>query len=156
MDAELKRILDERLARGEIDIEEHTRLVERLQGSGGKQYAVVLNAPSNSKIETIKVVRESTGAGLKEAKQLVEAAPVLIAEGLDRSGAEAIARNLLDIGARAEVAGQDSSSLSAARQAAAQARVQTASGCLLFVVAALAMLLLLAGVLPAEAASFPR
>ncbi len=87
MDGDLKRILDERLAKGEIDIAEHKRLVDRLEGSGEKQYAVVLQAPAASKIETIKVVRESVGAGLKEAKQLVEAAPVVIAEGLDRSGA---------------------------------------------------------------------
>jgi ribosomal protein L7/L12 len=155
MDPALKRILDERLARGQIDSQEYDRLARKIEGSNVKLYGVLLNAPSSSKIETIKAVREATGCGLKEAKLLVESAPVLIAEGIDRDAAGAIVQNLLDIGARADLAAYDSPALIPGRQVAAQARAQAASGCLM-ALALLLALVLLAGMLPAETAAFTR
>ena len=153
MDPQLKRILDERLARGEIDLDEHKRLSERVEESNDKLYGVLLNAPSSNKIQTIKMVRAATGAGLKEAKLLVEAAPVVIAEGIDRDAAGAIVQNLLDIGARADLAPYDSPALIPGRQVAAHARTQAASGCLV-AIATLMALLALAAVLPTKLAGF--
>ena len=121
--------------------------MDRSEASGGGAYGVLLNAASSSKIETIRVVRASAGVGLKEAKLLVEAAPVVIVDAIDRDAASAIVENLLDIGARAELAPQDSPILTPGRQAAAQVRTQAASGCLILL-ALLLTSLALAGMLP--------
>ncbi|MCB1020436.1 MAG: ribosomal protein L7/L12 [Bryobacterales bacterium] len=153
MDEDLRRTIDARLANGEIDFEEHRKLLEAL-GAGeksapGDAFAVVLHAASpTSKIGTIKVVREATGLGLKQAKQLVEAAPALVAEGLDRAAAQALARNLSDIGARAEAVVAHARSLELPRAAALKAQAQASSGCLLLVAA-----VLIAAMLPAIAAA---
>ena len=155
MDPALKRILDERLARGEIDIQEYDRLSAKMEGMGPRLCGVILNAASGNKIQTIKAVREATGCGLKEAKLLVESAPVVIAEGIERDTAGALVQNLLDIGARADLAPYDSASLIPGRQVAARVRAEAASGCLVPLLLLIA-LLLLSGVLPAVAAPLPR
>ena len=56
-----------------------------------------------AKINVIKVVRELTGLGLKEAKDLVEAAPKPVKEGLDKAAAEDMKKKLVDVGATVEV-----------------------------------------------------
>jgi len=155
MDPDLRRIVDERLARGEIDFEEHRRLLSDLERADGPPrdggYSVLLRAASRTnKIATIKVVREAAATGLKEAKNLTEAAPVVLADGIDREAADSIVRDLLDVGARAEAVPADSRSLDAPRGTAAHARAQAASGCLVWMILFPA-LALLAGVLPAVA-----
>jgi large subunit ribosomal protein L7/L12 len=55
------------------------------------------------KIKVIKVVREITGLGLKEAKELVEAAPKLVKEGIPKEEAEGIKAKLEEAGAKVEV-----------------------------------------------------
>ena len=67
------------------------------------EFDVVLEAFGANKINVIKVVRELTGLGLKEAKDLVEAAPTPVREGVPREEAETAAGNLSDAGATVDV-----------------------------------------------------
>ena len=67
------------------------------------EFDVVLKAAGASKLNVIKVVRELTGLGLKDAKDLVEAAPKAIKEGVAKDEAEKIAEQLKAAGAEVEV-----------------------------------------------------
>lgn len=67
------------------------------------EFDVVLTSAGASKIGVIKVVRELTGLGLKEAKELVEAAPKAIKEGASKEDAEAIKAKLEEAGAQVEI-----------------------------------------------------
>jgi large subunit ribosomal protein L7/L12 len=64
------------------------------------EFDVVLEAAGANKIAVIKVVREMTGLGLKEAKDLVEGAPKAVKEGLPKADAEAAAKKLEEAGAK--------------------------------------------------------
>ncbi len=66
------------------------------------EFAVVLEAgfPADKKIAIIKVVRELTGLGLKEAKDLVEGAPKPVKEGVDKATGEKMKKQLEDQGAK--------------------------------------------------------
>ena len=85
--------------------------VAMMQGGGGgaapaeeaveqDSFDVVLEADGGKKIQVIKVVRELTGLGLKEAKDAVEAAPKAILEGVDKEKAEAAKAKLEGEGAK--------------------------------------------------------
>lgn len=63
-------------------------------------YNVELTAAGGNKIAVIKVVRESTGKGLKEAKDLVDAAPKVIKEGATKEEADALKKQLEEAGAQ--------------------------------------------------------
>ena len=67
------------------------------------EFDVVLKAAGASKLNVIKVVRELTGLGLKDAKDLVESAPKTIKEGIAKDEAEKIAEQLKAAGAEVEV-----------------------------------------------------
>lgn len=67
------------------------------------EFDVVLTNPGASKINVIKVVREITGIGLKEAKELVDNAPKAIKEKVSKEEAEAIQAKLSDAGANVEL-----------------------------------------------------
>ena len=67
------------------------------------EFDVVLTAAGASKLNVIKVVREVTGLGLKEAKELVESAPKAVKEGLSKADAEALQKQLTDAGASVEL-----------------------------------------------------
>ena len=67
------------------------------------EFTVVLAAAGENKVNTIKAVREVTGLGLKEAKDLVDGAPKPIKEGVNKADAEAIKKKLEDAGAKVEV-----------------------------------------------------
>ena len=67
------------------------------------EFDVILQAAGANKINVIKVVREITALGLKEAKDLVEAAPKAVKEGVSKEEAEAIRAKLADAGATVEV-----------------------------------------------------
>ncbi len=64
------------------------------------EFDVVLEEAGANKIAVIKVVREMTGLGLKEAKDLVEGAPKAVKEGLPKADAEAAAKKLTEAGAK--------------------------------------------------------
>ena len=67
------------------------------------EFDVILQAIGGNKINVIKVVREVTALGLKEAKDLVEAAPKAIKEGVSKEEAETVRQKLVDAGATVEV-----------------------------------------------------
>jgi large subunit ribosomal protein L7/L12 len=67
-------------------------------------FDVILKAPGGAKIQVIKVVREITGLGLKEAKGLVDEAPKPVKEGASKEDAEEILAKLVAAGAEAEIA----------------------------------------------------
>jgi large subunit ribosomal protein L7/L12 len=67
------------------------------------EFTVVLAGAGAEKIKVIKVVRELTGLGLKEAKELVDGAPSNVKEGIEKAEAEAIKKSLEDVGAVVEL-----------------------------------------------------
>ncbi len=67
------------------------------------EFTVVLTACGDSKVNVIKAVREITGLGLKEAKDLVDGAPKSVKEGVSKADADAILKKLVDAGAKAEI-----------------------------------------------------
>ena len=67
------------------------------------EFDVVLKEAGDQKIKVIKVVREATGLGLKEAKELVDGAPKNLKEGISKDDAEKLAAELKEAGAEVEV-----------------------------------------------------
>jgi large subunit ribosomal protein L7/L12 len=67
------------------------------------EFTVMLTGIGESKVNVIKAVRELTGLGLKEAKDLVDGAPKAVKEGIPKAEADAAAKKLTDAGAKAEV-----------------------------------------------------
>ncbi len=67
------------------------------------EFDVVLAAAGDKKIDVIKVVREVTGLGLKEAKDLVEGAPKPLKQGVAKADAEALKKKLEEVGAKVEL-----------------------------------------------------
>jgi large subunit ribosomal protein L7/L12 len=63
----------------------------------------LVSFPADKKINIIKVVREVTSLGLKEAKDLVEAAPKAVKEGVPKAEAEAIRKKFDEVGAKVEI-----------------------------------------------------
>ncbi|UPT73934.1 MAG: 50S ribosomal protein L7/L12 [Elusimicrobiota bacterium] len=72
-------------------------------GEEKTEFTVVLANAGTNKINVIKVVRELTGLGLKEAKDLVEAAPKPVKEGLAKAAAEEMKKKLAEAGATVEL-----------------------------------------------------
>ena len=67
------------------------------------EFNVILAAAGANKVSVIKAVRGATGLGLKEAKDLVEAAPAAIKEGVSKAEADALKKELEEAGATVEV-----------------------------------------------------
>jgi len=67
------------------------------------EFDVVLASAGSEKIKVIKVVRELTGLGLKEAKEVVDGAPKTLKEGIAKEEAEAIKAKLSEVGATVEI-----------------------------------------------------
>ena len=67
------------------------------------EFDVVLASFGAKKLDVIKVIREITGLGLKEAKDLVEAAPKTVKEGLSKEDAEALKEKIVATGAEVEI-----------------------------------------------------
>jgi len=68
-----------------------------------EEFDVVLTAAGDKKIQVIKVVRELTGLGLKEAKDLVDGAPKAVKEGINKAEAEEIKKKLEEVGGSVEL-----------------------------------------------------
>lgn len=66
------------------------------------EFDVILTGAGANKVGTIKIVRELTGLGLKEAKDLVDGAPKTLKEGISKADAEAMVKKLVEAGATAE------------------------------------------------------
>ena len=67
------------------------------------EFTVILNAAGENKVNVIKAVRELTGLGLKEAKDLVDGAPKPVKEGISKADADAAKKKLEEAGAKVEV-----------------------------------------------------
>lgn len=67
------------------------------------EFSVILTGAGDNKVNTIKIVRQITGLGLKEAKDLVDGAPKAVKEGVSKADADAVAKQLIEGGATAEV-----------------------------------------------------
>lgn len=67
------------------------------------EFNVILAKAGDNKINVIKVVREITGLGLKEAKDLVEGAPKAVKEGIAKDAAEELKKKLMEAGATVEI-----------------------------------------------------
>ncbi len=66
-------------------------------------FDVILKAPGGSKLAVVKLVKDLTGLGLKEAKELVDGAPKAVKEGVAKDEAEALKKQLEEAGAEVEV-----------------------------------------------------
>ncbi len=67
------------------------------------EFTVMLLAAGEKKVEAIKVVRAATGLGLKEAKDLVDGAPKAVKEAIPKADAEALKKQLEEVGAKVEI-----------------------------------------------------
>ena len=67
-------------------------------------FNVILKAPGANKLGIVKIVKELTGLGLKEAKDLVDGAPKPVKEGVDKATAEELKNKLAEAGAEVEIA----------------------------------------------------
>lgn len=72
-------------------------------GEAQTEFDVILTAAGGSKLAVVKLVKELTGLGLKEAKELVDGAPKPVKEGISKEEAEAFKTQLTDAGAEVEV-----------------------------------------------------
>ena len=78
-------------------------------GDGGaeaeekSEFDVILTAPGGSKLQVVKAVKELTGLGLKEAKEIVDSAPKAVKEGVGKDEAEGIKKSLEEAGAEVEL-----------------------------------------------------
>lgn len=73
-------------------------------GEEKTEFDITLSEAGGEKIKVIKIVREVTALGLKEAKELVESAPKLLKQGVKKDEADEIKRKLEEVGAKVEVA----------------------------------------------------
>jgi large subunit ribosomal protein L7/L12 len=67
------------------------------------EFSVILTAAGDKKIQVIKVVRELTGLGLKEAKDLVDGAPKAVKEGVNKAEAEEVKKKIEEVGGSVEL-----------------------------------------------------
>ena len=76
-------------------------------GGGGEQekstFDVILKSPGGAKLAVVKLVKELTGLGLKEAKELVDSAPKAVKEGIAKEEAEGLKKQLEETGAEVEL-----------------------------------------------------
>ena len=67
------------------------------------EFDVVLTAPGGSKLAVVKLVKELTGLGLKDAKEIVDSAPKAVKEGVPKDEAESVKKQLEEAGAEVEL-----------------------------------------------------
>jgi large subunit ribosomal protein L7/L12 len=72
-------------------------------GEEKTEFDVVLKAAGGSKLAVVKLVKELTGAGLKEAKEMVDGAPATLKEGVAKDEAEGLKKSLEEAGAEVEI-----------------------------------------------------
>ena len=72
-------------------------------GAEKTEFDVILKAAGGSKLAVVKLVKELTGAGLKEAKEMVDSAPATLKEGVAKDEAEGLKKSLEEAGAEVEI-----------------------------------------------------
>ena len=108
--SDLAKIVDELSALTVIEAAQLSKLLEEKWGVSAaapaaeqEEFSVVLLEAGEKKINVIKEVRAITGLGLKEAKDLVEAAPKAVKEGVNKTEAAELKKKLEDAGAKVEL-----------------------------------------------------
>ncbi|MFT6501768.1 MAG: large subunit ribosomal protein L7/L12 [Crocinitomicaceae bacterium] len=99
------------ILKDEYGIEPAAAAAVAVSGGGGEsaaaeeqtEFDVILKAAGGSKLAVVKLVKELTGAGLKEAKEMVDSAPKAIKEGVSKDEAEGLKKSLEEAGAEVEV-----------------------------------------------------
>ena len=97
------------ILKDEYGIEPAAATVVAAAGGGAEaaeektEFDVVLKAAGASKLAVVKLVKDLTGAGLKEAKDMVDSAPTAIKEGISKDEAEALKKQLEEAGAEVEL-----------------------------------------------------
>lgn len=97
------------ILKDEYGIEPAAVAVAAAGGGGGEvaeeksEFDVILKAAGASKLAVVKLVKDLTGAGLKEAKDMVDNAPTAIKEGISKDEAEALKKQLEEAGAEVEL-----------------------------------------------------
>lgn len=98
------------ILKDEYGIEPAAAAVAVAAGGGGEEEAaaqtefdVILKAAGGSKLAVVKLVKELTGAGLKEAKEMVDSAPATLKEGVSKDEAEGLKKSLEEAGAEVEI-----------------------------------------------------
>ena len=95
-----------------LTVKEVNELATILKEAGGAaaeaaeektSFDVVLKSAGAQKLQVVKAVKEQTGLGLKEAKDIVDAAPATVKEGVDKATAEALKKALEEVGAEVEL-----------------------------------------------------
>ena len=72
-------------------------------GEEKSEFDIILKSPGGAKLQVVKAVKELTGLGLKEAKEIVDSAPKAVKEGVGKDEAEGIKKALEDAGAEVEL-----------------------------------------------------
>ena len=122
MSAKLEKIVEELSTLSVLEASELSKLLEEKWGVSASaavavaapaaaaapaeektEFDVILESAGSNKIGAIKVVREITGLGLKEAKDLVEAAPKPVKEGCSKADGEALVKKIEEAGAKASL-----------------------------------------------------
>jgi large subunit ribosomal protein L7/L12 len=101
--AELVKVLEERFGVSATPVMAAAAPAAAATAEEKTAFDVILKDGGQAKIQVIKVVRELTGLGLKEAKDLVDAAPKPVKTGLKKEEADAIKKQLEDAGAGVEI-----------------------------------------------------
>ena len=101
--ADLSKIVDDLSSLTVLEAAELSKMLEEKWGVSAAAPVAAAAAAGDKKIEVIKEVRAITGLGLKEAKDLVEAAPKAVKEGLNKADAEAAKKKLEAAGAKVEL-----------------------------------------------------
>ena len=73
------------------------------QAEEKSRFDIILKAAGGSKLQVVKAVKELTGLGLKEAKEIVDSAPKAVKEGVSKEEAEGVKKALEDAGAEVEL-----------------------------------------------------
>lgn len=100
------------ILKDEYGIEPAAAAVAVAAGGGGdageaaeekSEFDVILKAPGGSKLAVVKLVKELTGLGLKDAKDIVDSAPKAVKEGVPKDEAESVKKQLEEAGAEVEL-----------------------------------------------------
>ena len=103
MSEKVTNLIEEVKALTVLELSELVKALEEEFGVSAAAPAAVAVAAGANKINVIKVVKEATGLGLKEAKALVDEAPKAVKEGISKDDAEALKTKLTEAGAEVEL-----------------------------------------------------
>ena len=101
--ADLKAFAEQLVNLTVKEVNELAQILKEEYGIEPAAAAVVLKSAGAEKLKVVKLVKEQTGLGLKEAKELVDGAPSTIKEGVDKAEAEALKAALAEVGAEVEL-----------------------------------------------------